>query len=185
MTNIILTIWSFCFTPQPARLWLMLVFSPDHGDVEVNPEEDVDDEDADGGLGELWDVPSVPFVLQPDIDPYHQENAWNELIKCLQHKSILSYLSGWSCSIFSISTTTELSENPFAELYVGRKNLCWTVNTNIIKFKRIGSHLQRRMQRGCCCGKVRTQVAPSQLQSFSHPPTQLVPSLKLKHAWFF
>ena len=31
----------------------MLVFSPDHGDVEVNPEEDVDDEDADGGLGEL------------------------------------------------------------------------------------------------------------------------------------
>ena len=94
MTNIILTIWSFCFTPQPARLWLMLVFSPDHGDVEVDPEEDVDDEDADGGLGELWDVPSVPFVLQPDIDPYHQENAWNEFTKCLQHKSN-SFISFW------------------------------------------------------------------------------------------
>ena len=67
--------------------------------------------------------------------------------------------------------------------------ICWKnklmLNTNIIKFKRIGSHLQRRMRRGCCCGKVRTQVAPSQLQSFSQPPTQLVPSLKLKHAWFF
>ena len=42
--------------PQPARLWLIMVFSPNHGDVEVDPEEDVDDEDTDGRLGELGDA---------------------------------------------------------------------------------------------------------------------------------
>ena len=36
---------SYC-TPKPTGLWLMLVFPPDNGDVEVNPEEDVDDEDG-------------------------------------------------------------------------------------------------------------------------------------------
>ena len=38
----------------PAGSWLLIVVvPPQNGDVEVDPEEDVDDEDADGGLGEL------------------------------------------------------------------------------------------------------------------------------------
>ena len=40
---------SYC-TPDPAGLWLMLVFPPDNGDVEVNPEEDVDNEDGDDAM---------------------------------------------------------------------------------------------------------------------------------------
>ena len=41
------------YSPQPARFWLILSFSPHYGEVEVDPEKDVDDEDADGSLGEL------------------------------------------------------------------------------------------------------------------------------------
>ena len=55
-----------CYTPEPASLWLMLAFSPDNGDVEVNPEEDVDDEDGDEGLRDEGDV-SFPLQLQPGI----------------------------------------------------------------------------------------------------------------------
>ena len=53
----------------------MLIFPPDDGDVDVNPEEDVDDEDGDDGLRDARDVPSMSFQLQPDIEPYHQANT--------------------------------------------------------------------------------------------------------------
>ena len=42
---------------------LLLVFPPDDGDVDVNPEEDVGDEDGDGGLRDVGDVPFAPFQL--------------------------------------------------------------------------------------------------------------------------
>ena len=70
MTNVI-----FCYKPEPAGLWLIVVFPLDYGDVEVNPEEDVDDEDGNEGLGKVGDFPSAPFQLHPDISPYHQANA--------------------------------------------------------------------------------------------------------------
>ena len=41
------------------------------------------------------------------------------------------------------------------------------------------TYLQRRMHRGCCCGKVKTLAVVSQ----SLPPL-LTPSLQLKHTWF-
>ena len=53
----------------------MLIFPPNDGDVDVNPEEDVDDEDGDDGLRDARDVPSMSFQLQPDIKPYHQANT--------------------------------------------------------------------------------------------------------------
>ena len=56
-------------------MWLIVVFPLDYGDVEVNPEEDVDDEDGNEGLGEVGDFLSAPFQLHPDISPYHQANA--------------------------------------------------------------------------------------------------------------
>ena len=46
-----------------------MVFPPDNGDVEVNPEEDVDDEDGNEGFGKVGDFPSASFQLQPDIRP--------------------------------------------------------------------------------------------------------------------
>ena len=46
---------------------LLLVFPPDDGDVDVNPEEDVDDEDGDGGLRDVGDTPPAPCQLSPDI----------------------------------------------------------------------------------------------------------------------
>ena len=53
-----------------------MVFLPDHGGVEVDPEENVYNEDTDGSLGESGDaIVRAAFHLQPEIEPYHQENA--------------------------------------------------------------------------------------------------------------
>ena len=48
-------------------MWLILVFSPDHGDVEVNPEEDVDDEDGDEGPGRPRDCLVASLTVEPDV----------------------------------------------------------------------------------------------------------------------
>ena len=56
-----------CYTPEPASLWLMLAFSPDNGDVEVNPEEDVDDEDGDEGPGRPRDCLVASLTVEPDV----------------------------------------------------------------------------------------------------------------------
>ena len=47
-------------------LWLVFLFPPHKCDVEVDPEEDVDDEDGDEGLRDEGDV-SFPLQLQPGI----------------------------------------------------------------------------------------------------------------------
>ena len=52
----------------------MLVFPPDNGDVEVNPEEDVDDEDGNEGFCDIG-YHSLSFQLQPGIPCEHQANA--------------------------------------------------------------------------------------------------------------
>ena len=59
--------------PQPAGSWLALLFPPHNCDVEVNPEEDVNDEHGDEGLGDKGDG-SFSFQLQPDITAKHQAN---------------------------------------------------------------------------------------------------------------
>ena len=64
-------------TPQPAVLWLILLVPPHNGDVEVNPEDDVDDEEEDEGLREIRDVAPTSFQLQPDISSQYQANALN------------------------------------------------------------------------------------------------------------
>ena len=56
-----------CYTPEPASLWLMLAFSPDNGDIEVNPEEDVDDEDGDEGPGRPRDCLVASLTVEPDV----------------------------------------------------------------------------------------------------------------------
>ena len=61
--------------PEPAGLWLILFVLPHNGDVEVNPEEDVDDEEGDEGLREIRDVAPTSFQLQPDISTQYQANA--------------------------------------------------------------------------------------------------------------
>ena len=59
----------------PAGSWLLIVLVPPHnGDVEVDPEEDVDDEDGDEGLRHNRDVP-FPLQLQPGVTAKHQTNA--------------------------------------------------------------------------------------------------------------
>ena len=56
----------------PAGSWLlMVVVLPDNGDVEVDPEEDVDDEDDYEGPRHVGDVASAALQLQPDISPKH------------------------------------------------------------------------------------------------------------------
>ena len=59
----------------PASWWLGFVFPPHNYDVEVDPEEDVDDEDGDEGPRHVGDVASAPLQLQPDISSEHQANA--------------------------------------------------------------------------------------------------------------
>ena len=57
----------------------MLVFPADNGDVEVNPEEDVDDEDGDEGPGHIGDCFIASCPLQPDINRKNQATAWEIL----------------------------------------------------------------------------------------------------------
>ena len=64
-----------CSIPEPAGMWLMLVFPADNGDVEVNPEEDVDDEDGDEGPGHIGDCFIASCPLQPDINRENQATA--------------------------------------------------------------------------------------------------------------
>ena len=60
----------------PAGSWLLIVVvPPQNGDVEVDPEEDVDDEDGDEGPRHLGDVASASLQLQPDVGSKHQANA--------------------------------------------------------------------------------------------------------------
>ena len=56
-------------------MWLILLVPPNNSDVEVNPEDDVDDEECDEGLREIRDVAPTSFQLQPDISPKYQANA--------------------------------------------------------------------------------------------------------------
>ena len=53
----------------------MLVFPPDNGDVEVNPEEDVDDEDGDEGPGHVGDCLVASLQVHPDITSKNKATA--------------------------------------------------------------------------------------------------------------
>ena len=76
------------WSPEPAGLWLILVVPPHNGDVEVNPKEDVDDEEGDERLREIRDIAPTSFQLQPDIGTQHQADTLKvaELIRMMQHK---------------------------------------------------------------------------------------------------
>ena len=58
----------------PASWWLGFVFPPHNCDVEVDPEEDVDDEDGNEGFCNIG-YHSLSFQLQPGIPCQHQANA--------------------------------------------------------------------------------------------------------------
>ena len=51
-----------------------MLFSPPNCEVEVDPEEDVDDEDGNEGLCHIGDA-SFSIYLQPDVTAKHQANA--------------------------------------------------------------------------------------------------------------
>ena len=67
--------WNSWRIPESTRSWLIFFFPPHNCDVEVDPEEDVDDEDGDEGPRHVGDVASAPLQLQPDISSKHQANA--------------------------------------------------------------------------------------------------------------
>ena len=51
-----------------------MLFPPPNCDVEIYPEEDVDDEDGNEGLRHSRDA-SFSFYLQPDVTAEHQANS--------------------------------------------------------------------------------------------------------------
>ena len=60
--------------PESADWGLVLLFPSPNCDVEVDPEEYVDDEDGDEGLRHSRDA-SFSLILQPDVTAEHQANA--------------------------------------------------------------------------------------------------------------
>ena len=53
----------------------MLVFPPDNGDVEVNPEEEVDDKDGDEGPGHVGDCLLASLQAHPDLTSKSEATA--------------------------------------------------------------------------------------------------------------
>ena len=96
---------------MPAGLCLILVGPPHDGDVEINPEEDVDDEEGNERLRDIRNVAPTSFKLEPDITPQYQANALGivELIRMMQHNSncFTSFLDD-PCCTFYISGTAPL-----------------------------------------------------------------------------
>ena len=62
------------FGPEPSVWSLISFFPPPNCDVEVDPEEDVDDKDCDEGLRPFGDA-SFSMQLQPDVTAKHHATA--------------------------------------------------------------------------------------------------------------
>ena len=60
--------------PQSASLRPILVLAPEDGDVEINPEKEVDDDDGEEGPCSPRDCPS-PFQLYPYVYEQHKADA--------------------------------------------------------------------------------------------------------------
>ena len=72
--------------PQSASLRPILALAPEDGDVEINPEKEVDDGYGDEGPCSPRDC-SSPFQLYPYVYEQHKADAWKFLLKLANYSS--------------------------------------------------------------------------------------------------